>query len=362
MHSENFIRTGIYPRCILNILLILENYRKDAMLESNGLLTYEDISVTNHGLDSKDRCWIKAYCSNKQKPIGFICWDSGKVTFTNFNAKLTRENLDIGRSTKRGNENTAGAHGEGLKIAAMVMTRNGYKVRMESSGCYWNFKITGRNADQFKCNISIIAEDKQMELADKHQRKMAKKDPTPQGLVTKDVTIQIGRVMGKGEKIRRSTFEKWMKISLDLDPPGNSSDLVKTRLGTLILDPKYEGKIYLKGLLMEERGSLRQFKYGYNLKYGRVNRDREMITNIMEQARTITDIWRDGILAKEKLLLTKYVDMLKSSEEYADVDRVESYISDAVAKKIWHEIRYIESDNSSFFYYPLGPSAKSVSE
>ena len=51
----------------------------------------------------------------------------GMLELTNFKARLSRATLDQGVTSKREKDHLAGAHGEGFKIAALVM------VHLESS-------------------------------------------------------------------------------------------------------------------------------------------------------------------------------------------------------------------------------------
>jgi hypothetical protein len=45
-------------------------------------------------------------------------------------AAASPESLHEGHTSKQGNAKLAGCHGEGLKLAALVMSRNGYKAKI----------------------------------------------------------------------------------------------------------------------------------------------------------------------------------------------------------------------------------------
>ncbi|KAJ5819501.1 hypothetical protein N7474_005092 [Penicillium riverlandense] len=61
--------------------------------------------------------------------LGFIRYEkkTGRVIMVNACAQLQPEALELGHTSKLGNPKLAGCHGEGLKLAALVMTRNDYK-------------------------------------------------------------------------------------------------------------------------------------------------------------------------------------------------------------------------------------------
>jgi hypothetical protein len=76
----------------------------------------------------------KAHRIGSDGMLGFIRFDKlrGTLELTNFNAKLPRKALLLGASSKQNQDSMAGTHGEGFKVASLVMVRNGYQVRYES--------------------------------------------------------------------------------------------------------------------------------------------------------------------------------------------------------------------------------------
>jgi hypothetical protein len=70
--------------------------------------------------------------------LGFVRYKEkdGMLELTNFKARLSRATLDLGVTSKREKDHLAGTHGEGFKIAALVMVREGYQARLETSSYY----------------------------------------------------------------------------------------------------------------------------------------------------------------------------------------------------------------------------------
>ena len=88
--------------------------------------------------------------------------------------------------------------------------------------------------------------------------------------IWEDVSVKVGRVHSSqgARRIAMADFKKWLRVSIDLDRP---SKVIETAHGNLILDPKFSGRVYLKGLLLESYSSATKFRFGYNLFQGHVN-------------------------------------------------------------------------------------------
>jgi hypothetical protein len=92
-------------------------------------------------------------------------------------------------------------------------------------------------------------------------------------------------------------------VTLDLDC---TTDIVKTFHGSLILDERFNNKIFLKGLLLEGQSGGRTFKYGYDIQHGTVGRDRKTLENSSQESKTLANIWGDAIAKQESDTLSIY--------------------------------------------------------
>jgi hypothetical protein len=117
-------------------------------------LEHNDLIFENE--DSNSKYELKLSSRRLKRYLGYIRIDkkSGNLDMTNYEAHLTRENLSIGGSTKGKNSKLAGAHGEGLKAACLVMVRNGHPVKFETSGFYLNFRFLSKRPKEFVCSVS----------------------------------------------------------------------------------------------------------------------------------------------------------------------------------------------------------------
>lgn len=179
----------------------------------------------------------------------------------------------------------------------------------------------------------------------------------PRGLtanIWEDVTVKIGRVYrpwSENASIKFENFQSWLKVSLDLERPSN---IIKISHGSLILDPEFQGRLYLRDLLLEINNPLttleRKFSFAYNLVHGRVNRDRQSLSNSAEEALGFALIWKEAIQKYPDKTLQKYIELLRESDHWADVNCAKDLIDEITAKAIW-QFHLREDPERKRFYY-----------
>jgi hypothetical protein len=287
-----------------------------------------------------------------KKLLGFVKYLAGEgtVELANFGASLCPEVLEVGYTTKKGARKLAGGHGEGLKMAALVMLREGYRFHIQSSEHNWNFHFGGTGNRKMVCSFGWPKGQADEGYKEKNRRKFDKKSGSEElkAHIWEDVSVKIGgNFRGKGERIDSATFESWLDVSVDLNRPLNP---IKTDFGVLILDEKYEDTIYLKGLQLEAKPSLKKFKFGYNLFAGKTDRDRHGMMDMRQQAEIITKIWEEAIKKGNVDILDKYTKMLRSEESRADVAVAEEFISSDMALRLWGELQRDDPEHKKFYY------------
>jgi hypothetical protein len=125
--------------------------------------------------------------------------------------------------------------------------------------------------------------------------------------IWEDVSVKIGKVYGsKGSKIEWPTFYDWIKVSLMLEQP---SDIIKTAHGDL-LEKKFSGRTYLKGLFLGSSASSKNLNFGHNLYIGDVNRDRQRLIDSAVEAATLAKIWTEAIITKKPEVIREYTRIL----------------------------------------------------
>jgi hypothetical protein len=324
--------------------------RRDESKESNELGSRKFITKPQHDINS---LLFIAIHPDKGTEIGYIkFWKKkGIVELTNYNAWLSGKTLGTGSTSKIGKDHLAGHHGEGYKVAALALFREGYSVRIKASECDWEFFEASKGTkDEGELCVYIKPRNakKLQQLKDSHAKRVSQgRTRLRKGNIWEDVTFEIGG--GKGLPVAEAEFLKWIKLALELDPPSEVF-VHETRRGSLILDPKFSNKMFLKGILLEESSSAStRSEFGYNLSQGRVDRDRKRLSSIEEQGQLLAEIWAEAI-EKDATLLTAYVKMLQSHPAPVDIARAEDYISPQTARKIWQHLLDEDPERKVFYY------------
>ncbi|KAI0145913.1 hypothetical protein F4776DRAFT_660789 [Hypoxylon sp. NC0597] len=285
--------------------------------------------------------------------FGYIRWSRqngvGTVEITNRQATLEPWHLDMGGTSKKTERNQAGMHGEGLKVALLVLMRKpqNHAVRCRSGGFSWTFNFTNQRrlvARPVRMSPTEIAKIRDQAKSEVNQSSLPfVADPN------EDIQFLIG-TGPKGrdengwpitrEEVTRKEFRNWTKAAIFLQNVG-AAGIVRTREGDLIVDPRYGGNIYLKGLLLKESNDGRsasitgkKLKYGYNFANGVTNRERESMAGVDDESRAIISIWSQALIANDDLV-EKLHELLSSGDpEYADVAGAESFICNETRDRI----------------------------
>ncbi|KAJ0365562.1 hypothetical protein COL154_004419 [Colletotrichum chrysophilum] len=318
------------------------------ILEKN--TTDSDIQITIHRT-------IQTGADQSQKELlGYIKFikQTGTLELANFNAALDPRHLSLGGTTKRDDSKTAGTHGEGFKVAALVMTRNNRVVHIESSSGYWNFGFRGANKDKFSCQITKPATS----TIKKHRDSLLSEISNGRArtnltsYVHRDVIVRISTPKGY-ESIKDQQFWDWSSVAIDLHCP-SPEEIIRTEHGDLLMGPPFAGRIYLKGLRVSGQGpGSATYSYGYDFAKGRINRDRERMMNQMEEARIVASIWEMAVIERPEL--TKEYVRLFDVARSPDVAFTDTVVSKKMAEHLW---QYLLKDAPNCFFYANDPDSQ----
>lgn len=172
----------------------------------------------------------------------------------NKNSRLKIETLVIGGGDKKDNGETIGMFGEGYKIAALVLNRNGKTVTIRNNkmGQLWETRF--KNSAKWKQKILEFAVSK-VECS------------------STDLVIEIGNVEPDEYDI---IDEIW------LNPDESYSywedEIIRTDYGEIILVEHFAGDVFVEGLFVCH---IDKAVYGYNFKskYIKLDRDRKAVSD-----------------------------------------------------------------------------------
>ena len=247
------------------------------------------------------------------------------------------------------NANLAGSHGEGLTLAALVMSRHGYSVKIDASNAHWNFSLKG---SRFSCQFWPPTEDNASSETDPAIDMAQLRSRTD-----RDVTVVIEAGVGKQDKIPLAMFHAWLRVSLDIRRFSYPTHILETNAGDLILDADFCGQLYLKGVALPASFcELKPYKFGYNFPRGKVNRDRQILVDCLEEADIVRQIWEAAFQNHKQLLLPIYIDLLRKSPDAPDVGFAKHLLEKPTRTLIWKHL--LEETEGRHFYYSEASNAQ----
>lgn len=174
--------------------------------------------------------------------------ESKTLTIANKTSLLPLDSLLLGSSTKRDEENTIGKHGEGYKIAFMVLLREGKEIKVENYGAkeLWTTRLVKAR----RYNNSLIPEI------------TIDKAPIWKSVPNNNLSIEIGGI----------TEEEYEAIKLSNLHLQEGVEKYESEYASVLLNSEHHGKMFVNGLYI---CSKENFKYGYDIKPKEIKLDRD---------------------------------------------------------------------------------------
>lgn len=163
-------------------------------------------------------------------------------------SKLSTQSLLLGSSSKRDDENTIGTHGEGYKVAAIVLLRNGCGMRVYNYNEkeIWSAKIV--QSRRYHDNIVVFDVEK-----------IGVFKQVPEYSLVFEIT-----------NISKDIYEEVKSRNLLLQD--DLGEFYHTKYGNVLLDERFAGKVFVKGLYVCDK---EQLEYGYDLEPSLIKLDRD---------------------------------------------------------------------------------------
>lgn len=246
------------------------------------------------------------------------------LEISNKTSKLTLDSLLLGSSTKRDDDRTIGQHGEGYKIAFMVLLREGKNITVENYGAdeIWTTKLV--NSRRYN-GAKVV----QIEVD---------KNPFWKKNVNNDLNIIV-------EGISESEYDDIVKANLFLQDDVDASEM--TSSGQVLFGDDNVGKIFVKGLYVSTMNSM-GLRHGYNFDTTgiKLDRDRKLVSSF-DISYYASKIWAE--LAKNDKYTEDIADMVQSKAPDVEYLRSSIYLYKdnlgGVADKIVDNLKEEYGDN-----------------
>ena len=191
------------------------------------------------------------------------------VRIANKTSILPVDTLLLGQTSKVNSENQIGQHGEGYKIAFMVLLREGKKIYVHNYGMKqeWEARLVKSRRYGNKLVPTIFVE----------------RVPVWNHIPDHDLTIDVqGITPEEWEAIRDKNLHLKRRIK-------NLNEFAAGDIGRILLDENESGRIYVKGLYVFTDKNLR---YGYDFEPAvvKLDRDRKML-NTSDIVWKTSDAW-----------------------------------------------------------------------
>lgn len=240
--------------------------------------------------------------------------DSETLEMITFGKKIGLDKLALGNSTKRDDNSKIGQYGEGLKLAFLVLLREGMEIKLE-------------NGDYEEWIISIEPSKNLGKIDTLHVT--INKQPIPKGM--EDGEFVKITVTNLSEDLLEELCEENLIIRKEI--LGDDLDTIETDYGYIIKDKNFEGKIYVNGLYVTEDMNV---KFGFDFFTGQISLDRdrksinyhELLKKVSETIVNTEDSALIYQCYKDSAFSDRILENIKDSSEEVKNDFKENYFKD----------------------------------
>ncbi|XP_033728101.1 uncharacterized protein LOC117317398 [Pecten maximus] len=281
------------------------------------LISKYEINFCEEGNNHKFKACIVELDTREEIVLGRLIYNQfeNKLILINSCTELHKKILLLGYSGKSASKEIIGQFGEGLKVGALALVRNGHLVTMETCKDRWTFDLIHNEEFGEKVLTVVVTERLTCDGPDC----LGKQSET---VLPSDTCTTITGI---------EDWKTYLPRFLFLQPPVES---VKTQLGSLLLDESLSGQLYVKGLWVSDLSS-EDLAAGVNFTSLQLDRDRNAVPKPSEIDHMMSGIWLRAIERRPELI-NRYFHLLKS-ERYRDVRHAAEYMTDDLAMKIASE-------------------------
>lgn len=353
------------------IHFVLTIFRRDAIIKSFSLaeqdfkvVASESESVLEYGGDKFKVVEItyQAVHPTHGGTLGFIKYTGengqGIVEIMNARATLQPQHLHMGATAKAKDETQAGSHGDGLKVATLVLLRKPQNFAVEccTGGVQYAFDFSrGGRLEARLVRMTKFA----LKKADAEANKECKLTWLSSDYVHFFIGGEQEGLDQNGTKttkkaVSEAEFRGWTKVALFLH---DCSNKLTTKHGDLIWGPTSCRTLYLKGLELSSSTDAasasitgKPLKFGYNFVDGSTDRDRKSVKTAGQEAYAIAKIW-DEAVRLDKSHVKSLHDLLSEDPEREHADVLGAYCLDAKTLQLLRTL-LLEEAGDNLWYFP----------
>jgi hypothetical protein len=211
-----------------------------------------------------------------------------RITIGNKLSALDKKTLILGETTKADNDAMIGKYGEGYKLALLVFLRLGIRVRIRTSNEVWAPAI--KFSEQYNTDLLAIT--------------------VMETTLTDNLLFELDGITSDDYRIFKSNCLKLNTIESKLT----------TYVGDVLLDDQFRSKLFVEGLFVCQYPDKEKIRYGYNIKAGYIDLDRDR-----QKVETFNFTWETSRILH--LLDATYANLIYALKkgEYNDVMYFDSH-------------------------------------
>eukprot|EP00620_Florenciella_sp_RCC1587_P021789 CAMPEP_0182556200 /NCGR_PEP_ID=MMETSP1324-20130603/548_1 /TAXON_ID=236786 /ORGANISM="Florenciella sp., Strain RCC1587" /LENGTH=813 /DNA_ID=CAMNT_0024768055 /DNA_START=13 /DNA_END=2455 /DNA_ORIENTATION=+ len=245
--------------------------------------------------------------------LGWVLHDaaSNRLIMVNRGITISRQALLLGFSKKAKHRQAVGQFGEGMKVGALALLRNGLAVSMDTGDERWSFELVHDNSyDMQVLGVHALPRAAATEAAEAEGSGFCALGDLPEEIAPTDSVCIVEGI----------TAVEWESITpkfLFLTDHGLANDeAVATPQGTLLLAEKHRGSLFVKGIWIAQYEDM---VAGVDFASLQLDRDRVASLRREDVEHQVASMWVRAA-SSNKAVLMKFFKMAQATTADAQID------------------------------------------
>lgn len=240
-----------------------------------------------------------------------IYYDGHTLEIRNEGVTLEAESLVLGGTSKEGRSDLVGGFHEGMKLAFVVLLREGYGIEVENGSVIW--RPTFEESATYGVRVLTIEEE--------------------------EGSGENGDLIFRVDGISESLYEELRSDFPCMDE--DYGEVVECEYGQILLEKAFRGKMFVEGLYIQED---KHFEFGYNFKADVVELDRDRKAINYHKLKTLT---ASSIVTADNCHPKIFSSISNSFDDTKEIKEIIEEASDtflAEYKEMFYEKKGLEED------------------